>query len=178
MFNRTNLTLSARTLSNRLNLGTRSLALVANVNNGGRTLRTRHTHHDVLREGMVWYDVFAIMPMGYGIPSIPGSFSQPQQCQPGCVTRQPGRLAVVVRVEPDPRPADLVGRPEPRVRVGIAGFLPASVARSERSSSECERSSGSRTGRKAPAKPGLKRAARQAARAKAAAAIEAASIGK
>ena len=40
MFNRTNLTLSARTLSNRLNLGTRSLALNAGVKNGGRTLRT------------------------------------------------------------------------------------------------------------------------------------------
>jgi len=178
MFNRTNLTLSARNRSNGLNLGTRSLALVANVNNGGRTLRTRHTHHDVLREGMVWYDVFAIMPMGYGIPSIPGSFSQQPQCQPGCVTRQPGRLAVEVRVEPDPRPADLVGRPEPCVRVGVAGFLPASVDVSERSSSECERSSGSRSGRKAPVKPGLKRAARQAARATAAAAIAAASIGK
>jgi hypothetical protein len=85
---------------------------------------------------------------------------------------------VEVRVEPDPRPADLVGRPEPRVRVGVAGFLPASVALSERRSSECERSSGSRSGRKAPVKPGLKRAARKAARAKAAAAIAAASIGK
>ena len=50
MFNRTNLTLSARSLSNRLNLGTRSLALVANVKNGDQTLRTRQTHHDVLRE--------------------------------------------------------------------------------------------------------------------------------
>ena len=176
MFNRTNLTLSARNRSNGLNLGTRSLALVANVNNGGRTLRTRHTHHDVLREGMVWYDVFSIMPMGYGIPSIPGSFSRPQRCQPGCVIRQPGRLAVEVRVEPDPRPADLVDRLEPRVRVGIAGFLPASVAVSERSSTECERSSDSRSGRKAPAKPGSQRAAWRAN--KAAAAIAPASTGK
>ena len=40
MLNRTNLTLSA--LSNRLNLGTRSLALNASVNNGGQTLRIRH----------------------------------------------------------------------------------------------------------------------------------------
>ena len=178
MFNRTNLTLSARSLSNRLNLGTRSLALGAGVNHDGQTLRIRTATHGVMREGMVWYDVFSIMPMGYGIPSIPGSFSQPQQCQPGCVTRQPGRLAVEVRVEPDPRPADLVDRPEPRVRVGVARFLPASVAVSERSSSECERSSGSRSGRKAPVKPGLKRAGRQAARAKAAAALAAASIGK
>jgi hypothetical protein len=175
MFNRTNLTLSARTLTNRLNLGTRSLALNANVKNVGRTLRTRHTHHDVLREGMVWYDVFPIMPQGYGIPSIPGSFSQ-QQCQPGCVTRQPGLMAEDVRVIPDPRPADLVGRPEPGVRVVVAGFLPAPVAVSERSSHSCERSPGSRSERERPVKPGSKRAARRATRA--AAAISAASFGK
>jgi hypothetical protein len=176
MFNRTNLTLSARNLSSGLNLGTRSLALVANVKNGGQALRTRQTHHDVLREGRMWYDAFSIMPMGYGIPSIPGSFSQPQRCQPGCLTRQPGRPVAEVRVEPDPRPADLVGRPGPCVGVGVVEVLPASVAVSERSSSECERSSDWRTGRKAPAKPGSKRAAWRATRA--AAAIAPASIGK
>jgi hypothetical protein len=175
MFNRTNLTLSARTLSNRLNLGTRSLALNANVMNVVRTLHTRQIHHDVLREGMVWYDVFPIMPVGSGIPSIPGSFSQ-QQGQPGCVTRQPGPMAERVRVIPDPRPADLVGRPEPCVRVGVPGSLPVPVAVSERSSFSCERSSGSRSERKVPAKPGSKRAAWRAT--KAAAAISAASIGK
>ena len=37
MLNRTNLTLSA--LSNRLNLGTRSLVLGTGVNHGGNTLR-------------------------------------------------------------------------------------------------------------------------------------------
>ena len=175
MFNRTNLTLSARTLSNRTNLGTRSLALNANVMNVGRTLRARQTHHDVLREGMVWYDVFPIMPVGYSIPSIPGSFSL-HLCQPGRLTRQPGSMAERVRVIPDPRPADFVGRPEPCVRVGVPGTLPVSVAISERSSCECERSSESRIGRKVSVKPGLKRAARRAA--KAAAAISAASIGK
>jgi hypothetical protein len=175
MFNRTNLTLSARTLSNRLNLGTRSFALNANVKSGDRTLRTRQTHHDVLREGMVWYDVFPIMPEGYGIPSIPGSFFQ-QQGQPGCLTGHPGHPAADVRVVPDPRPADLVGRPEPCVRVGVARILPVSVASPERSSSSCERSSRMRPGRKAPAKPGLKRAAWRAATA--ATAKAAASIGK
>jgi hypothetical protein len=175
MFNRTNLTLSARTLSNRTNLGTRSLALNANVKNVGRTLRTRQVHHDVLREGMVWYDMFPIMPVGYGIPSIPGSFS-PQQSQPGCLTRQPGPMAEDVRVIPDPRPADLVGRPEPCVRVGVPGSLPVPVAISERSSLSCERSSGSRPERKAPAKAASKRAAWRATTA--AAAISAASIGK
>ncbi len=151
MFNRTNLTLSARSLSNRLNLGTRSLALVANVKNGDQTLRTRQTHHDVLREGMVWYDVFPIMPEGYGIPSIPGSFSQSEQCQPGGLTGLSGRMADDVRKRRDPRPASLVSRPEPCVRVGVPGEL-------------------------LPAKPASKRTARRAARA--AAAISAASIGK
>ncbi len=55
MFNRTNLTLSARTLSNRLNLGTRSLALNAGVNHGGQTLRTRHrlSWRHARRDGVV-----------------------------------------------------------------------------------------------------------------------------
>ena len=38
MLNRTNLTLSALALSNRLNLGTRSLAANASVNDGDQTL--------------------------------------------------------------------------------------------------------------------------------------------
>jgi len=42
MLNRTNRTLSAN--SNRLNLGTRSLALFQGVNIGTRTLRIRHAH--------------------------------------------------------------------------------------------------------------------------------------
>jgi hypothetical protein len=175
MFNRTNLTLSARSLSNRLNLGTRSLAINAGVKNGGRTLRTRQTHHDVLREGMAWYDVFPIMSDGYGIPSIPVSFFR-QQGQPGRLTGQPGHPSADVRVEPEPRPADLVGRPEPCVRVGVTRILPVSVASSERSSSSCERSSETRPGRKDPVKPDSKRAARRAA--SAAAAISAASTGK
>lgn len=175
MFHRTNLTLSARTLSNRLNLGTRSLASNAGVKNGGRTLRTRHAHHDVSRDGMVWYDGFSIMPMGYVIPTIPGSFSV-QQRQPGLPQGQP--TAVDVRVIPDPRPADLVGRPERCARVGVAGSLPAAVADPERSSPSGERSPGSRPERKAPGKPGSKRAARLAAPTSAAAAISAAGPGK
>jgi len=178
MFNRTNLTLSARTLSNRLNLGTRSLALVANVKNYGRTLRTRQTHHDVLREGMVWYEMFTDMPQGLIIPPIPGSLSQ-QRRQPGRLTGQPGPMAEDVRVIPDPRPADLVGRPEPCVRVGVVGVLPPPVTASERSSRERERSSGSRSAAgKTMAKPASKRAAGRAARAIAASEISAASIGK
>jgi hypothetical protein len=52
MLNRNNLTLSA--LSNRLNLGTRSLVLTTGVNNG-TALRIRSTHHDVMREHAGWY---------------------------------------------------------------------------------------------------------------------------
>ncbi len=180
MFNRTNLTLSARTLTNRTNLGTRSLALVANVKNVGQALRSRLTHHDVSREGRMWYDVYPIMPEGYGIPSIPGSFSR-QQGQPGCLTGQLGVPADDVRVIPDPRSLDLVGRPEPCVRVGVVGVLPPPVGDPERSSRSCERSSESRSAKagKAAAKPGAKRTvARHAARATAAAPISAASIGK
>ena len=55
MLNRTNLTLSA--LTNRLNLGTRTLVLNASGNNGKSTLRIRQVHHDVMRQRMVWYVV-------------------------------------------------------------------------------------------------------------------------
>ena len=175
MFNRTNLTLSARSLSNRLNLGTRSLALNAGVNHGGQTLRTRQTHHDAMREGMVWYDVFPITPARYGIPTNPGSFSQPQQSLPSCPLVQPGRSAAAIRVESDPRPADLIDRPERCAEVGDPPFLPVAVARPERRSAKRELGSQSRLEGKAEEKPGLKRAARRAAKA---AAASAANIGK
>ena len=175
MFNRTNLTLSARSLSNRLNLGTRSFALDANVKNGGRTLRTRHAHLDVLREAMAWHDVYPMMPVGCVIPSIIGSFSQ-RQGQPGGQPRQPGYPAADVRVATRPRPANLVGVGcvGPCVVAGVLGRRPASAASAqalapaERSLRASERSSlGERkresAGRKSPAKPGFQRAARPAA---------------
>ena len=115
MLNRTNLTLSALALSNRLNLGTRSLAANASVNNGDQTLRTRQSHHDVMRERMVWYVVSSIPKPMYAIPTIPSSFFQQQQRPFSCVTLPQGKVAVTVCVEPEPRPADLVGRPEPCV---------------------------------------------------------------
>ncbi len=152
MFNRTNLTLSARTLSNRLNLGTRSLALNAGVNHGGQILRTRQTFHGVMRDGMVWYDVFPITQPRYGIPTIPGSFSQQPQRQPSCLTEQPGGPAEVVRVEPDPRPADLVDRPERCAKVGDPRFpsvaVPVTVL--ERRSAERVSGSTSRSGMEIP----------------------------
>jgi hypothetical protein len=174
MFNRTNLTLSARTLSNRLNLGTRSLALNAGVNHGGQILRSRLALHDAMRDGMVWYDVFPITQPRYDIPTTPGSFSQQSQRQPSCLTEQLGRPAEVVRVEPDPRPVDLVDRPERRATVGDPRF-PSSERRSERRAS----GSASRSGWKSSGKPGLKRTAKRTAKAKAATyAIAAANIGK
>jgi hypothetical protein len=176
MFNRTNLTLSARTLSNRLNLGTRSLALNAGVNHGDQTLRTRQSYHGVMREGMVWYDVFPIMPERYGILIDPRSFSPQQQCPPSCPIVQPGSSVVTVRVEPDPRPADLIDRPERRVEVGNPRFPSVAVSRAGRRSAERELGFEARFGGKSAGKLGWKRAARRVA--KHAAVASAANVGK
>jgi len=88
MLNRTNLTLSALALSNGLNLGTRSLAANAGVNDGDTTLRICPSHHDVMREGMEWYVVFSNPKPRYASPTIPSSFSAVQQCQSGYVASQ------------------------------------------------------------------------------------------
>ncbi len=90
LLNRTNLTLSALALSNGLNLGTRSLAVNASVNDGDQILRTRHSHQDVMRERMVWYVVSSISKSIYAIPSIQGSFFQQQQRPSSCVTLPQG----------------------------------------------------------------------------------------
>jgi len=99
--NRTNLTLSA--LSNRLNLGTRSLVLGTGVNHGGNTLRLRHYHHDVMRDRMVWYVVSSFGSSKYDIPPmpdsiIPGPQQRPIRCAPGAEASRP---ASVCRVEPE-----------------------------------------------------------------------------
>jgi len=91
MLNRTNLTLSALALSNRLNLGTRSLAACAGVNTGDTTLRIRPSHHDVMREGMEWYVVFSNPKPRYAIPAIPCSFSPVRERQLRSVTSQQRR---------------------------------------------------------------------------------------
>jgi len=163
MFNRTNLTLSALALSNRLNLGTRSLAQNAGVNHGGQTLRTRRTHHDVLRGGMVWYDVFPILTERYVISAIPGSFSRQQQSLPSCMSMQPGRTAVVVGVEPEPRLADLVDRPERGVEDCDPRFRP-SVPSGPTGTGRRLGHEPSRLGTKPRGKSGLKRAAKRASK--------------
>jgi hypothetical protein len=138
MLNRTNLTLSA--LSNRLNLGTRSLVLGTGVNHGGHTLRLRKSHHDVMRERMVWYVVSSVVPTQYDIPPVPDSIIPgPQQSlvqfAASRVTRRP---ANDVRVERDAGP-DWLLMPL-SARRGDSGFtrlIPAagpckSVARKQR----------------------------------------------
>ena len=174
MLNRTNLTLSALALSNGLNLGTRSLAANASVNDGDQTLRIRHLHHDVMRERMVWYVVSSIPKPTDAIPAIPSSFSQKQQQSLSCVTLPQGNVAVEVCVEPEPRPADLVGRSEPCVldhdpsfgtMVSFTGNLTKGASGYK-----------PRPGLKSCGIPGLKRTARRAARPLAAA--KSATFGK
>jgi hypothetical protein len=81
MLNRTNRTLSANL--NRLNLGTRSLAASANVNSiGVQTLRTRHVHRVVMRDGILGYQPSPI-PISRDIsPAIP----DPSSVRPRPVT--------------------------------------------------------------------------------------------
>jgi hypothetical protein len=102
MLNRMNLTLSA--LSNRLNLGTRSLVLNTSVNNGGQTLRIRHSHYDVMRERMAWHVVSSFIQVKYAIPAITGSFFPDSQCLVPCVSQGESRPADACHVEPQPRP--------------------------------------------------------------------------
>jgi len=73
MLNRTNRTLSANL--NRLNLGTRSLAVAAGLNIGEPTLRTRHAHRDVMRDGIIEYRPSPIPISRDAMPSIPSSSS-------------------------------------------------------------------------------------------------------
>jgi len=162
MFNRTNLTLSALALSNRLNLGTRSLAVNASVNHGDQTPRIRHTHHDVMREGMVWYDVFPIITERYATPTTPGSFSHVLQRLQGRVTLQPSWSAVDVGVEPEPRPDNLVGRPEVRVEDCHSRF--PILSPDERRATQRGSRTRSRLDLKSPRNIGPKRAARRAAK--------------
>ncbi len=93
MLNRTNRTLSAHL--NRLNLGTRSLALKSGVNIDGQTLRSRHAHHVVMRDGMREH---ALDPVSAAITGASAS------------TRIPGLPLV---------PSWLIASPVVRPRVGL-----------------------------------------------------------
>jgi hypothetical protein len=161
MLNRTNLTLSALALSNRLNLGTRSLAANAGAHHGVENLRTRHSLHDIMRDGMVWQDGFAIRVSRYAIPPIPSSFSPVRQRQESCVRVQQERFAVDVRIEPDPRPVNLVGRCEPGVTHCDSRSGPITASRLTRGKQTLFPA---RPNSQSSAEPGLKRTAKRAAR--------------
>ncbi len=108
MLNRTNLTLSA--LSNRLNLGTRSLALNAGVNDGDQALRIRHLHHDVMRDRMVWSVVVPVPTGERDIPPIPGSILPVQQrCLIEAAARESSRPACPPFVVPAPGQPSFLG---------------------------------------------------------------------
>jgi hypothetical protein len=122
MLSRMNLTLSALALSNGLNLGTRSRTANADLNLDGETLYILHSHHDVMREGVAWSSVFSKPKSKEAIPPIPGSISPVQLQQLRCAQTQQRGCAVDVRVEADPRPADLVGEREPRLEDRVSRF--------------------------------------------------------
>jgi hypothetical protein len=85
MLNRTNRTLSANL--NRLNLGTRSLAVNASALNGKSTPRILHAHGFAMRVGM--FGICDPSMPGIAIPSIPGSTPVVPWPVAGLVVRPP-----------------------------------------------------------------------------------------
>jgi hypothetical protein len=112
MLNRMNLTLSARALSNRLNIGTRSLAVNASVNLGAKPQNIRQSHHGVMRDGMMWSGTDPIPPIGPMFPRIPSSFSPAPQRPSQDAAMQRSCLVADVQVLFELRPDSLVERPE------------------------------------------------------------------
>jgi len=109
MWNRTNRTNSAN--SNRLNLGTRSLAPVAASTFGPQTLRLRHTHPqkriDSLRDG----DVVGIMypPLiGTMMPKAKSPSSTPATRWPDRARWSGSRVEVVAEAPPEKRPVIVI----------------------------------------------------------------------
>ena len=144
MFYRTNLTLSA--LSNRLNLGTRSLVQATSLNHGDQALRIRHSYRDVMRDKMAWCVASPLKPVDYDIPRSLGStiagqeerfvhqacrISSHSACQEP-VSPRPKRLGRVSqpasgRREPFFRPARQSPRPAPAIVLALVpGRSPAS----------------------------------------------------
>ncbi len=125
MLNRTNRTLSAHL--NRLNLGTRSLDLNVSAFNGEPTLRIRHAHAVVLRDGMVGAPLIP-MPIGigrWGISVIPCSPPVVPQPSVRCVIPATVEFAADVPPRKD-RPVVTSGRPSPR-----GGSQPQTPARNQ-----------------------------------------------
>lgn len=98
MLNRTNRTLSAHLNRLNLGLGTRTFALVAFGNNSVQTLRTRHAHCVVMRDGMGGDPMDRISYSILGIPSIPCSTPEPARPSPAVAERS--RTERVVPVAP------------------------------------------------------------------------------
>jgi hypothetical protein len=163
MLNRTNETLSALAHSTRRNVGTRSLAANASVNHGDQTFDVRHSLHGLMRDGMDWNHMVPVPQWGPYIQPITGSFSFGQQCPSSCVTRQRSFIAAAVRVEPEPRPADLVGRPEPCAF--DRGLYTLTTSSTTWSTAPDTTRLGLLESAKSSAKHGFKRTARRAAKA-------------
>jgi hypothetical protein len=160
MLSRMNLTLSALALSNGLNLGTRSRTANADLNVDGDALYILQSHHDVMREGVAWTFVFSKPKPKQAIPPIPGSISPVQLQQLRCDQAQQRGCAVDVRVEADPRPADLVGGREPRLEHRVTRV--PTVVPTEGTITERSPIRRAPTWSKASGSPGFYRAARRA----------------
>ncbi len=108
MLNRTNRTLSANL--NRLNLGTRSLDLQASANFGDQTLRIRHAHAVVMRDGMSGAVMDPISIGTWRITDISGSSPVRPRPPAGCVVSREVELTAQV-VPVTTRSATSHGRP-------------------------------------------------------------------
>lgn len=171
MYYRTHQTLSALSLTTRHNVGTRPFAANVRVNHGKQTLVVRHTLRGLMRDGMEWNRM--IPQWASPIPQIPGSIFGVQQRPQSCVTRQRDSVVVGVRVEPEPRPANLADRLEPcDLDRGLFDLTTLSTLGSTAASKTDSRL---RLFAKSSAKAGTKRTARRAA---AAAALRATASGK
>jgi hypothetical protein len=113
MLNRTNRTLSANL--NRLNLGTRSLGLQASAIVGGQTLRIRHAHDVVMRDGIVGVPMDPITCGSWRVVEIPCSSPVPPRAPAARVVRDRVEPAAAVRPA-TAEPAFLFGRP------GLGGY--------------------------------------------------------
>jgi hypothetical protein len=123
MLNRTNRTLSANT--NRLNLGTRSLAALAGFNTDCQTLRLRHDHpskrSDSMRVGVmksIMGPVFTVYPIEI-TPSSPPAPAWPTEGRPAwsrarVVAGAPGSVWPVVADDRACRTAGPRDRARPR----------------------------------------------------------------
>jgi len=176
MLNRTNLTLSALALSNRLNLGTRSLAANAGVDMGAKVQNIRQSHHDVMRDGMMWPDADPSPQIGAAFPPIPSSFSNVRQCPSVDVAVQRSSRVADLQVLVETRPDNLADRPERFVSDFYTGFTTTTTT--ERTRTQRKLHLDSRLRSRSLCLGGLKRDARATATALQLAAARHATTGK